>query len=97
MQLQTLDSKTAKQLEAKTEKGVVVAGVEPNGPADKAGIMQGDIIIKADRKEVDTPAALREIIKEISKGRKGDESIEILLVVERRGYNRFLVVEIPKN
>jgi len=97
MQLQSLDAKTAKQLEAKTEKGVVVAGVEPNGPADKAGIMQGDIIIKADRKEVETPSDLREIIKDVSKGRKGDEPVEILLVIERRGYNRFIVVEMPKN
>ncbi|HPI78578.1 MAG TPA: hypothetical protein PLK80_17745 [bacterium] len=38
-----------------------------NSPGSIAGAIQGDIIIKADRKEVEKPSELRDIIKDISR------------------------------
>ncbi len=43
-------------------QGVLVTGVQAGSPADKAGIARGDIILQADGKAVDTPAALAETI-----------------------------------
>ncbi|MBL4800659.1 MAG: DegQ family serine endoprotease [Emcibacter sp.] len=39
--------------------GILVDDVYPGGPADKAGLEQGDVILKLDGKEVSTPQALR--------------------------------------
>lgn len=51
-------------------KGVYVAGVQDGGSAEKAGIKEGDVILKVGTKEVNSPAALQE---EIGKGRPGDK------------------------
>ncbi|QTH60555.1 trypsin-like peptidase domain-containing protein [Corynebacterium hindlerae] len=39
-------------------RGALVAGVEPDGPADKAGIVQGDLITKVNDRTIDTADAL---------------------------------------
>ena len=36
----------AKQFELKDNKGALVADVEPKGPAEKAGIQSGDVIVQ---------------------------------------------------
>ncbi len=51
-------------------KGVYVGSVSSGGSADKAGIKEGDVILKVGAKEVNSPAALQE---EIGKGRPGDK------------------------
>lgn len=42
--------------------GVLISGVQAGGPADKAGIVRGDIILEADGKAVNTPGALQAAI-----------------------------------
>jgi len=42
--------------------GAVVVGVVPNGPADKAGVAAGSVIVSADGKNVDSPEALTPIL-----------------------------------
>ena len=51
-------------------KGVYVGSVQDGGSADKAGIKEGDVILKVGSKEVNSPASLQE---EIGKGRPGDK------------------------
>lgn len=51
-------------------KGVFVVDVTSGGSADKAGIKQGNVIIKVGAKAVNSPATLQE---EIGKGRPGDK------------------------
>lgn len=91
IQVQNLDDQLKERLGSKADSGVVVMSVETGSPADEAGILQGDIIIKANRKKVSTTADLAGIIKSL---KSGDD---LLVVVERQGYNRFLVVELPKD
>jgi serine protease Do len=44
------------------EEGAVVAGVEPGGPADRAGLHQGDVLLEIDRKTVkDASDAARDL------------------------------------
>ncbi len=77
---------------AKVETGVYVSEVKPFGEANKRGINTGDIVLEADRKEVDTPGDLKKAIE----SRKGGESV--LLRVRRRvdGVAAFIAVQTPK-
>lgn len=49
--------------------GVVVSGVVPDGPADKAGILRSDLVLSVDGQSV---SSLRELYQEIWKKRPGD-------------------------
>ncbi|XOV68195.1 MAG: trypsin-like peptidase domain-containing protein [Fluviicola sp.] len=63
----TQDLKEEKKL--KDLQGVYVAGVNENGGADKAGIKEGDVILKIGAKDVNSVAALQE---EVGRRRPGD-------------------------
>jgi len=54
----------------KDMKGVYVAGVVEEGSADKAGVREGDVILKIGNKEVNNVASLQE---EVGKRRPGDK------------------------
>ncbi|MCX8030685.1 MAG: DegQ family serine endoprotease [Thermodesulfovibrionales bacterium] len=59
--VQQLTPELAKQFNAKEEKGVLVVDVTPKSPAEKAGILRGDIIIEFDGKEINDPSYLRNL------------------------------------
>jgi Do/DeqQ family serine protease len=58
----TVSSLIAKKYELGASKGVLVAGIEPAGPAAKAGLVEGDVITAINGNEVRTDAALRNTI-----------------------------------
>lgn len=64
----TQELKEEKKL--KNLNGVYVAGVNDNGGADKAGIKEGDVILKIGAKDVNSVAALQE---EVGRRRPGDK------------------------
>lgn len=64
----TQDLKEEKSL--KDMKGVYVAGVVEDGGAEKAGVKEGDVILKIGNKEVNNVASLQE---EVGKRRPGDK------------------------
>ncbi len=55
----TLDGQRAREAGMDRVSGVLVLGVSPGSPAERAGLRPGDIIIAVDGKEVSDPAALR--------------------------------------
>lgn len=55
---------SAKQL-GLGEKGVLITGVAPNGPADKAGILEGDLVLRIGNIEADNPAQMMDAIAEM--------------------------------
>jgi serine protease DegQ len=66
--------------------GVYVASVEPCSSADEAGLKQGDIIMRADRTPVSTPAELTRMMRDRKQAspvllqvRRGDASVFIAL------------------
>jgi serine protease Do len=71
------------------EHGVLVAAVG-EGPALKADIRAGDIIVQLDRKPVKTIKQLRSALKKAAKG----SSVPVL--VRRQGGSLYLVLEIPE-
>jgi serine protease Do len=52
----------AQDVEGSGGKGVVVVGVDPNGPAAENGVESGDIILEVAGKTVDTPSDVRQAI-----------------------------------
>ncbi|HLL70711.1 MAG TPA: DegQ family serine endoprotease [Pyrinomonadaceae bacterium] len=66
-------------------QGVVVAEVDPNGPAADAQIQRGDVIMQVNRQPVRTAAGLNEAV-----ARAGTRPV--LLLINRRGTTVFLTV-----
>ena len=71
-------------------KGVRVQGVDDESPASKAGIKDGDIITKANGKDVAGVDQLRNAIKEL---KEGDT---VKLTYKRDGKNQTADIKIPK-
>jgi serine protease Do len=70
------------------DEGVVVVSVEQGGPADKADVQEGDLILEIDHKPIKT---LEDYQSKIERMEKGDTIP--LLVKRRRG---FLALNITK-
>jgi serine protease Do len=64
----TVSPAIAKKYMLGTQKGVLVAGVEENGPGAKAGLIEGDVITAINGTEVKTDDALRKMIAAVKPG-----------------------------
>ncbi|MBI3592282.1 MAG: DegQ family serine endoprotease [Nitrospirae bacterium] len=85
-----LNRAIAKQLGIdKDEKGVVIVRIEPNSPAEDAGLKKGDIIQEVDRQRITN---LNEFNKVISRVKPDDT---VLLFVNRNG-KKFYVALSPQ-
>jgi serine protease Do len=76
---------------ADTEKGVIVAEVKPYGEAFNRDIRQNDIILEADKKEIQSAGDLRKVIE----GRKPGDSV-LLRVKRQNGATAYVAIQIPK-
>ncbi|MHB8766604.1 MAG: DegQ family serine endoprotease [Deferrisomatales bacterium] len=83
--VQEITPELRKHLAPGVERGLVVSGVEPDGPAGKAGLRRGDVILEVNRQEVADLASYRKALKE-AKGRDG------ALFLVRRGQGTLYVV-----
>ncbi len=86
--LQQVDEDLAQAFNLKSTNGALVAEVSKDSPADKAGIKQGDIIIKQNNKEVSSIAALRNTIALMKPGTK------LILTLLRNGRSQDITIEI---
>jgi serine protease Do len=59
---QDITGDLAKAMDLKSTEGVLVGDVVKGGPADKAGMKTGDIILKFDNKKIDNSVQLRNIV-----------------------------------
>jgi S1-C subfamily serine protease len=64
------DASNSAPLSLAASPGVLVTAVESGSPAEKAGIVRGDIVIQAEGKAVDTPADLRQALSAKKAGDK---------------------------
>ncbi|MTI81429.1 MAG: PDZ domain-containing protein [Firmicutes bacterium] len=91
VQIQDLTPEIAEYLDVKQDKGVVVVGVVPGSPADKAGVKQGDVITSLDGKEISNTDELIETVRdkkvggtlEVGSIREG-QKIELYITVTER-------------
>lgn len=68
--LQPLTKELGEYFGAKDATGLLVAQVEDESPAKKAGLKVGDVILKAAGKAVENPADLSDMIQRLKKGDK---------------------------
>jgi serine protease Do len=68
--IQNLDEAMAESFGFKGTKGVLIGDVTPDSPAEKAGLKQGDIIVKYDGKEMADANQLRQTVAATSPGTK---------------------------
>jgi serine protease Do len=83
-----LDSKIAKELNAKVGRGIYIGEVVEGGAAKAAGLQKGDVIVKMEGQPMDSDAQMREII---GRRRPGDV---INVTVNRDGNERDFKVEL---
>src|SRR4029450_11174021 len=69
VRIQTVSPELARGLRLKDPKGELVASVTKDGPADKAGIKQGDVVLKFDGKEITQMRGLPRIVAETETGK----------------------------
>jgi serine protease Do len=60
--IQGLTPDLAKQFNLKEEKGVLVGDVVEGGPAEKAGLQRGDVIVEFEGKKIEEPTQLRNMV-----------------------------------
>lgn len=71
--------------------GALLKSVEPDDPAGKAGLKAGDILLTFDGKEVDSPDAVRKLLKKKKPGdkvevtaRRGTETVTVTVTLGKR-------------
>jgi serine protease Do len=60
--IQNVDSDVAKALDLKTLDGVLISDVQPGGPAAKAGLRRGDVVLSIEGKAVQSTGQLRNVV-----------------------------------
>jgi len=84
----TPDIKEAMNLE--DTKGALISRVDPTGPAQKAGIERGDVIVKFDGQPIDEMEELPRRVALVAPGKK------VEVVVRRAGKEKTVTVEVGK-
>jgi len=85
--LQPLTPEVAKEIGTTAEQGAVVTAVVDGGPAERAGLQRGDVIVEVNRKPVATPTDVAGAVAKMKDG-------ELLLLRVRRG-DGALFVAVP--
>jgi serine protease Do len=70
MNPEELNEQMAQSFGYKEKTGVLIADVQKDGPADKAGLLSGDIIMELNGKKIDDPASFRRTISTIAPAQK---------------------------
>jgi serine protease Do len=90
VKLGALTPELARELKVEGDGGVVVAEVMPDGPAERAGIQRGDLILEVNRQAVAKPEQVVQIVGKMKPG-------QVALLRVRRGQTAiFLPVRIPE-
>lgn len=84
--VEQLNEETAKNFGVSVSEGILVSSVKSGSPADKGGLMTGDVITQVNSKDVRTE---KELIEAIRSGSRKNSSV---FVVNRGGSPMFLVI-----
>jgi serine protease Do len=86
--IQKITPELKDKLDLKDEKGALVADVVSGGPAEKAGIKRGDVIVSFDGKEIDEMSELPYVVASTPVGKA------VTLEVIRKGQTKEIRVEV---
>jgi serine protease Do len=84
-----------KRFGLKSNKGLVVVGVDANSPAEEAGLKAGDVIERVAQTEVSSADQLKTAVNGILGRQTGDDK-SVALYVNSRGERRYMVVTVEK-
>lgn len=77
--VEDIDSDKAKSLKLKEERGALITSITPAGPAAKAGLKEGDVVMEYNGTPIQGTAQLQRMVSETPAGRQAK------LVVSRNG------------
>lgn len=80
----------------KSNKGLVIVGVDANSPAADAGLRAGDVVERVAQTEVSTAAQLQTAVTDILGRQTGDDEKSVALYVNSKGERRYIVVTVEK-
>jgi serine protease Do len=89
LSVRPLTGEDARELGVESKSGLLVAEVDPAGPAAAAGLQPGDVIEEVNRKPVKDAAELRAAVKAAGEH-------PALVLVNRKGASLFLTIELPR-
>ncbi|HWA36246.1 MAG TPA: Do family serine endopeptidase [Burkholderiales bacterium] len=91
VEVQEITPAVAESFKLGTTRGAIIAGVLRGGPADKAGVRPGDVLVEIDGKPVADPAAMLNIVAALVPGsaasaklRRQGSTVEASITVGRR-------------
>ncbi|MBN2395750.1 MAG: PDZ domain-containing protein, partial [Candidatus Atribacteria bacterium] len=86
--IQEVTPEIAEQFNLEKAEGVLIGDVIEDSPAEKAGLVRGDVILSVNQKQVNTPQELQDTIRELEINQKAE------LKVKRDGNEQSFVVQI---
>jgi serine protease DegQ len=91
VEVQEITGALAESLKLPDAKGAIIAGVLRGGPADKAGVKPGDVLLAIEGKPVNDPQSMLNLVAGLAPGesaklslRRGQEPIELAVAVGKR-------------
>ena len=81
MHIQNLTPELREYFGADKETGILISKVEKDGPADRAGLQAGDVIVTVNGKDIKKNLEFQQVIREL---KKGDEARLTILRRERK-------------
>ncbi len=90
VQIRDLDKEMAGELKVKTEEGALVVEVTEKSPAEKAGILENDVIVQFDGRTISDSEDLIKAVRRVAPGK------EATVVLDRKGDRKSLKVTVGK-
>ena len=91
VEVQEITPALAESFKLKDTRGAIIAGVLRNGPADKAGVKPGDVLLGIEGNPVTDPQNMLTLVAALQPGasaklklRRGQEELEVSVVVGKR-------------
>lgn len=88
VEMAEVTAETAKNLNLKSDHGVLVTEVLPDGPSAKAGLQANDVILEYDGHEVEGTVQFRRLVRETPPGRS------VAIAVVRAGHEEKLTIQV---
>jgi serine protease Do len=88
VEMTEVTAEKAKSLDLKSDHGVLVTAVLPDGPSAKAGLQTNDVILEYDGHEVEGTVQFRRLVRETPPGRS------VAITVLRAGHEEKLTIQV---